>query len=433
MALTHVTEDRRETAQGAGRASTLWHSQAAMGRVGRAERVIVRGEGAYVWDAEGNQLLDTPASLWYCNVGHGRRELADVAAAQMRRLEAYQTFQQFATPPAIELAERVAALAPIPNAKVFLGSGGSDMIDFAAKLARRTWQIRGRAEKVAIISRENAYHGLHGFGTSIGGLDFNRTGLGPLIEDTVRVPHDDAEALERAIVELGADRVAAFFCEPVIGTGGVYFPEPGYLARVEEICRANDVLFVADEVITGFGRTGAMFASERFRIAPDVLLTAKGITSGYAPLGAAVVSEPLWAPFWDEDAGLIFHHGMTYSGHATACAVALANIDILEREGLVERVRSLEGPLAEAMAPLADLPAVKEVRTGAGLLAAIEPHDPALGPAVAEYCIEHGVLMRTITDGALQVSPPFVVEAEELKLTAEVVAAGFAHVGAEGA
>lgn len=434
MALTHATEDHRGPDPGTAAASTLWHSQAAMGKVGRAERVIVRGEGAYVWDADGNQLLDAPASLWYCNVGHGRAELAEVAAGQMRTLEAYQTFQQFATAPAIELAERVAALAPIPNSKVFLGSGGSDMIDFGAKLARRTWQLRGRADKLTIISRESAYHGLHGFGTSIGGLDFNREGLGPLVEDTLRIPHDDAEALERAIAELGADRVAAFFCEPVLGTGGVYYPEPGYLQRVEEICRANEVLFVVDEVITGFGRTGAMFAIERFGIEPDLLLTAKGITSGYAPLGAAVVSEPLWAPFWDEDDGLVFHHGMTYSGHATACAVALANIDIIEREGLVDRVRSLETPLAETMGPLADLPAVKEVRTGEGLLAAIEPHDQSVTAAVADYCIDNGVLMRTITGGALQVSPPFVIEPEELGLIAEVIAAGFAlHGSGSGA
>lgn len=426
MALTYASDDRRGPAQNGPTASTLWHSQAAMGTVGRAQRVIVRGEGAYVWDADGNRLLDVPASLWYCNVGHGRAELAEVAAAQMRRLEAYQTFQQFATPPAIELAERVAALAPIPNAKVFLGNGGGDMIDFACKLARRTWQLRGQENKLTIISRENAYHGLHGFGTSIGGLGINREGLGPLIEDTVRVPHDDAEALERAIAELGSDRVAAFFCEPVIGTGGVYFPEPGYLQRVEEICRAHQVLFVVDEVITGFGRTGEMFATERFGIEPDLLLTAKGITSGYAPLGAAVVSEPLWAPFWEEGEELIFRHGITYSGHATACAIAIANIDILEREGLVERVRCLEKPLAEAMQPLADLPQVKEVRTGVGLLAAIEPEDPAIAGRVADYCIDHGVLMRTITGGALQISPPFVIEPEELQLIAEVIAAGFA-------
>jgi putrescine aminotransferase len=433
MALTQAFQDNHAAAPGDATKTTLWHSQAPMGRVASAPRVIVRGEGAYVWDAEGNRLLDVPASLWYCNVGHGRAELAEVAAAQMRELAAYQTFQQFATPPAMKLAERVAALAPIPNAKVFLGSGGGDVIDFACKLARRTWQLRGHKEKLTIISRQNSYHGLHGFGTSIGGLDPNRDDLGPLVEDTLRVPHDDAEALERAIIELGADRVAAFFCEPVMGTGGVYFPEPGYLQRVEEICRANDVLFVADEVITGFGRTGEMFATERFGIEPDIILTAKGISSGYAPLGAAIISEPLWAPFWEQGSDLIFRHGVTYSGHATACAVALANIEILEREGMIERVRSLEAPLAAAMQPLAELAGVKEVRTGAGLLAAIEPHDPAIGSRVADYCIEHGVLMRTITGGALQISPPFVTEPEELCLVAEVVAEGFAQVGAGSA
>jgi putrescine---pyruvate transaminase len=427
MALTQLDKDQPLDRGRGGPAeadTALWHSQAQMSVIKRNERVISRGRGAYVWDEQGNRLLDAPASLWYCNVGHGRAELADVAARQMRELAAYHTFQQFATRPALELAERVASLAPIKRAKVFFGSGGSDMIDFAAKLARRTWQLRGRKDKLTIVTRENAYHGLHGFGTSIAGLEPNRHGYGPLVEDTVRIPRDDAEALAELVRVRGADTVAAFICEPVMGTGGVFFPVSGYLERVEEICRQNDIVFIVDEVITGFGRVGEMFASQRFGISADILLTAKGITSGYAPLGAAIVSEPLWAPFWEDGGGIIFHHGMTYSGHATACAVAMANIDILESEHLIAQVRSLESTLAAALQPLAAHPLVKEVRTGTGLLGAVELHDPEDSAKVAAYCLEHGVIIRTITDGALQISPPFVIEEDDIAFLAEVLAAG---------
>jgi adenosylmethionine-8-amino-7-oxononanoate aminotransferase len=432
MALTQADKRGPSTTRPAPDADTpLWHSQALMPHVRAAERVIVKGEGAYVWDEDGNRLLDAPAGLWYCNVGHGREELGRVAMEQMSTLASYSNFQRMATRPALDLAARIVEMVPIENAKVFLGSGGSDVVDFAAKLARRTWQLRGRPEKLTIVTRENAYHGLHGFGTSIAGLESNRVGFGPLIEDAARVPNSDAEALARLISERGSDTVAAFYCEPVMGTGGVVLPPDGYLKRVEEICRANDVLFVVDEVITGFGRTGVNFASERFGITPDIMLTAKGITSGYQPLGAAIVGEQIWEPFWQPDTELIFHHGITYSGHATACAVAMANLDVIAREGLVERVASLEGPLAEALRPLESHELVKEVRAGVGLLGAVEFHRPELGDLVMAECIENGLLIRTITNGALQVSPPFVVGEEEIEFIGATIAAALDAV-AEG-
>jgi len=392
-----------------------------MAEVRHSERVIVRGEGAYVWDEDGNRLLDATASLWYCNVGHGRAEIADAVDAQMRTLEAYHTFQQYATRPAIEIAERVAAIAPVDDPRVFLTSGGSDSVDTAAKLARRYWHVRGRDTKRMIVTRELSYHGLHGFGTSIAGLDFNLTGQGELIRETALVPTNDAAALERLVAERGADSIAAFYSEPILGTGGVIHPAEGYLEEVQRICRENEILFVADEVITGFGRAGAMFASERFGVRPDIMLLAKGITSGYMPLGAVVIAEPIWAPFWEQGSTEIFHHGITYSGHASACAAAIANIDILEREGLPDRVRSLEGPLAERLRPFADHDLVKEVRVGIGLLAAIELHDPAVSEDVARRCVENGVLTRTIAGGALHVSPPFVVTEADLDLLASVL------------
>lgn len=424
MALTHArNKGRIEASRSHPSTDTaLWHSQAFMPRVRSEELVIAKGEGAYVWDEDGNRLLDAPAALWYCNVGHGRKELAQAAKEQMEAIASYSNFQRMATRPAIDLAERLVAMSPVADAKIFLGSGGSDVVDFAAKLARRTWQVRGRKEKVTIVTRDNGYHGLHGFGTSISGLKPNRVGFGPLIEGTARIANNDAEALEALIEQRGADTIAAFYCEPVMGTGGVILPPDGYLRRVEEICRENDIVFVVDEVITGFGRVGEMFASDRFGIQPDILLTAKGITSGYMPLGAAFVAPELWEPFWAPDSKLIFHHGITYSGHAAASAVAIANIDLIEDEGLVARVAGLESGLEAALRPLESHPLVKVVRCGIGLLGAVEPIEPALGDVIMAECISRGLLIRTITDGALQISPPFVIEPEEIEFIGTTVA-----------
>ena len=230
--------------------------------------------------------LDATASLWYCNVGWGRTEIADAAAAQMRRLPAYSTFGDLTNRPADELASRIAALAPVPGSKVFLTSGGSDSIDTATKMARRYWQLRGAPERTVLIRREKAYHGMHTAGTSLAGIPANATGHGELIEDVTEVAWDDADALRAAIERDGPDRVAAFFCEPVIGAGGVFPPPEGYLKAARAVCKEHDVLFIADEVITGFGRCGDWFASDRFGLEPDIVTCAKGITSGYLPMGA---------------------------------------------------------------------------------------------------------------------------------------------------
>ena len=406
----------------ARRTTTLWHSQAHMPTVKRAERVIVRGEGAYVFTADGHRLLDAPASLWYCNVGHAREEIAVAVARQMRTIEAYSNFQEYATKPSLELAERIAVLSPVRNPKVYFTSGGSDAVDFAAKLSRRYWNALGREQKRLIVTRANAYHGLHAFGTSIAGIESNRSGYGTLIADTARVTMNDARAFQALIDERRADTVAAFFCEPVIGTGGIYHPAPGYLKAVEQICRENEILFVVDEVITGFGRTGAMFASQRFDIEPDIMLAAKGITSGYMPLGAAIVSEHVWDPFWADGSELILRHGITYSGHASACAAAHANLDILDREQLVDRVRSLETVLEAAFRPLEAHPLVREVRSGIGLLTAVHLHDSATAAGVAAYCLDHGVVGRQLNDGSLHVSPPFIITEDEIGHMAEVIA-----------
>lgn len=401
----------------------LWHPQAHMASVKQTEIVLERGEGAYVWDEQGRKLLDAPASLWYCNIGHGRSEIADAVAGQIRKLEAYSTFQRYTTRPALELAERLASMVPIEDARVFLTSGGGDSVDTAAKLVRRYWSAVGKPEKTVIVTREKAYHGLHGFGTSITGLEFNLAGLGPLIPDTVRVPTNDAAAFEGVVKEAGG-RIAAFFAEPVIGTGGVIPPSPGYFEAVQRICAGNDILFVVDEVITGFGRAGALFASERFALKPDLLLLAKGITSGYLPLGAVVVAERVWRPFWEDGSNLVFRHGITYSGHATACVASMANLDILERERLVDRVLVLERPLDEAMQSLAGHELVKDVRVGGiGLLAGIQLFDADTAERVADRCFESGVLMRVITDATLQISPPFVIDETDIAFMRDVIRA----------
>jgi adenosylmethionine-8-amino-7-oxononanoate aminotransferase len=402
--------------------SALWHPFADMGAVERSgELVISHGEGAHVYDVDGRRYFDSTASLWYANVGWGRTEIADAVAEQMRRIPAYSSFGDTTTVPTIELAEKVASLAPVPGSKVFFTSGGSDAVDTATKLARRYWQLRGSPERRVVITRQHAYHGMHVGGTSLAGIDANRAGLGPLLDDVVHVEWDSLESLQRAIDEAGADQVAAFFCEPVMGAGGVLLPPDGYLARARAICRQAGVLFVADEVITGFGRIGgAWFASSRFSLEPDLVHGAKGLTSGYQPMGVVIVAPWVAEVLWSS--GEVWRHGYTYSGHAAAAAAGLANLAIIEREGLLDRALELEQELVDVIGPLAAHDAVVEVRAGTGALAAIQL--PAgVAPGVAMALRGHGVLSRSLADGSLQVSPPFVTTRADLEAFAGAVGA----------
>jgi putrescine aminotransferase len=314
----------------------------------------------------------------------------------------------------------VAEIVPLDGAKVIFTSGGGESIDTAAKLARAYWAAVGKPDKHAVISRQFAYHGSNAYGTSLGGMAALTDVYGRLVPDVDQVPWNDAEALAEAIDRAGADRVAAFFAEPIIGAGGVLIPPDGYLERVQEICREREVLLVLDEVITGFGRTGEWFATGRYGLSPDLITVAKGITSGYIPLGGVIASARVAEPFWSEGTQNVFRHGFTYAGHATACAVGMANLQVIEREGLVQRVRELEPVLADALTPLADHPAVAEVRTGVGLLGAVELADASKLQPVIDAAYERGVLVRGIRGVALQVSPPFVITEDELETTARV-------------
>jgi adenosylmethionine-8-amino-7-oxononanoate aminotransferase len=412
-----------------------------MNAVRGAEFVVTRAEGVWVWDDRGERYLDATASLWYANVGHGRREIADAVHAQMIELDAYSVFGDYANEPALRLSERLAELAPMDDARVFLTSGGGDSIDTAAKLARQYWSVMGMPERVELISRSGGYHGTHGFGTSIGGIEANRAGYGPLIPHITTVPYDSVEALEQAILRLGPDRVAAFFVEPVIGAGGVLPPPPGYIEGVAAVCEAHGVLLVADAVICAFGRLGSWYGVERFGIEPDMITFAKGVTSGYLPLGGVVVSGKVAEPFWSQP-GHWIRHGATYAGHPVCCAAGLANIDILEREGLVTRGAELEQELVDALAePLADHPLVGGVRGGTGLMAAVELDPAALakGLTVAGVFAEvrrRGVLSRPLAS-ALAFSPPLTITSEELRLIGTAVRDGLDAVlsgaGAAGA
>lgn len=413
-----------------GRADTssLWHPFAPMGTVGTRKTVLTRAEDVWVWDEHGKKYFDGTASLWYSNVGHGRREIIEAVSAQLHRLDAYQIFNDFANEPALELADALARRAPVDNGKVFLTSGGGDAADTAAKLARRHFEITGRPERRILIAREHGYHGTHGFGTALAGMPGNRIG-GPFVPEVDIVAHDDAEALDAAIRRHGADRVAAFFVEPVIGAGGVLPPAAGYLQRVADICREHGVLLIADAVICGFGRLGNWFAIERFDVMPDMVLFAKGVTSGYQPLGGVVVSGDTAAPFWSASDAQPFRHGQTYAGHPAACAAALANIRILEEERLLDHSLTLEKVLEDGLRTLAGHPLVDSVRGGVGVLGALElaPDRLAAQPGLVQRAFEavrdHGALVRPMVS-ALGFSPPLTTTAEQVDVLIRAVTDG---------
>jgi putrescine---pyruvate transaminase len=401
--------------------TSFWRGFTSMGATRDREVRIVRGEGCRVWDSEGSEYLDGTASLWYCNVGHGRAEIADRAAAQMRELAGFHTFGPLSNEPVEELAARVAAIAPMPDAAVFFTpGGGSDAVDSAGKIARRYWSALGKPDKQIFVSRQHGYHGMNAYGTSLAGIPANVAGYGELVGQIEHVPWDSVEAVSE-LFENSASHIAAFIGEPVIGAGGVIPPPDGYWAAIRELCDTHEVLLISDEVISGFGRLGSWFGCQRYGVEPDLMTCAKGLTSGYIPLGAVVVSTRVQAPFWDEPSAPPFRHGYTYGGHPTACAAGLANLDIIDRERLLERVVEHE-PILEAAVrdAFADSPLAHDVRA-VGLLAAVElpPAVLAVEPRLPDLIEAHarrlGLITRGLRGCALQLSPSFVTSPDDLR------------------
>jgi adenosylmethionine-8-amino-7-oxononanoate aminotransferase len=403
------------------------------------EVVIASGDGAVITDTNGNDYIDATAALWYCNVGYGRREIADAVAEQLMRLHAYSSFGAYTTEATLRISDRLTTISPMPNSVVYLASGGSDAIDTAAKLARRYWDVVGKPHKTLLVSREHSYHGMHAMGTSLVGMPAMRNGYGgePFINEVVRVPALDVEAVAK-VFDQRRDEIAVFFGEPVIGAGGVIPPTDSYWRDISALCKQYDVLLVADEVITGFGRTGQLWATQRYGIEPDMITFAKGVTSGYMPLGGVLVGERIRAPFWDEPiAGAVFRHGYTYSGHSGAAAAALANLDIIEREGLVERVRMLEPVLDKAVRRLEGAPMVGEIRT-VGLTAAVAltpaqlEKDPATPDKVVAAALRHGVASRVLRAHAIHISPPFVITEDQIDAMVDGIGNALEDVAAVG-
>jgi adenosylmethionine-8-amino-7-oxononanoate aminotransferase len=389
--------------------SSLWHAFAEMHVVQDHPFVVARGEGCHVFDQAGNRYLDATAGLWFANLGYGRPEVIEAVRRQMETLFAYHTFTDFAAPPTIELADHIASKVSQRGSKVFFTSGGSDAVDTAAKLVRRFHALTGNPQRTVFIARDWAYHGMHTYGTSLAGIETNRAGYGDLVGDVVIVPHDDPEAVAKAIEHAGADRIAGLFCEPVIGAGGVRPVPLDYLLGVRDLVRQAGGLFISDEVITGFGRLGDWFGANRFNLEPDLILFAKGVTAGYQPLGGVVAAPNVAAPFF-ETPGVMWRHGYTYSGHASACAAGLAVCRIYQEESVFARANELEKELGAAVASLEDLAPVTGTRAGTGAMAAVQldPDDPTLAPRITAAVRELGVITRAIAGNGLQISPPLV-------------------------
>jgi putrescine---pyruvate transaminase len=401
-------------------------------------RIITQADGCYITDGDGVRLLDGMAGLWCVNIGYGREELADVAAAQMRELSYYNTFFKTATPPAILLADKVASLAGGQLQHVFFNSSGSEANDTVFRMVRHYWTLKGEPARKIFISRHNAYHGSTVAGASLGGMKYmHAQGDLPIAGvEHVRQPYwfnegfgtdpqqfatDCASAIEERILAVGPENVAAFIGEPVQGAGGVIMPPPGYWPQVEAICRKYGILLIADEVICGFGRLGHWFGHHHFGFSPDIISMAKGLSSAYLPISATAVSSDIVATL---KTGGDFVHGFTYSGHPVCAAVALRNIEIIERENLVERTRTVTGPaLTAALARLTDHPLVGEVRN-LGLLGAIEivsepgtnkrftGKEGVAGPMVRDTCIKNGLMVRGIRDSIVMCPPLIITQAQ---------------------
>jgi adenosylmethionine-8-amino-7-oxononanoate aminotransferase len=431
----------------------LWlHFSRMSAYADRPVPTIERGEGAYIWDSNGKRYLDALSGLFVVQAGHGRREIAAAMAAQAEKLE-YFPIWGYAHPGAIELADRLAALAPGSLNKVFFSSGGSEAVETAYKLAKAYFKAVGKPGKYKVISRNIAYHGVTQGALSVTGVPGFKADFEPLLPGSVRVPNtnfyrapafvaDDEKAfgqwaanrVEEAILAEGPDSVAAVFAEPVQNAGGCFPPPPGYFERLREICNIYDVLLVSDEVICAYGRLGTMFGSQKFGYEPDIITSAKGLTSGYAPLGAAIISDKLYEPFSRD--GAIFAHGYTWAGHPVACAAALANLDVFEKEDLLGNVLRHENDFRRTLEKLYDLPIVGNIR-GDGYFYGIElvkdkttketfvgaEAERVLRGVLSPALWEAGLYCRADDRGdpVVQVAPPLICGQEEFDFMEQVL------------
>lgn len=403
----------------------------------KGPRIITHAKGVYLWDSEGNQILDGMAGLWCVAIGYGRDELAEAASKQMRELPYYNLFFQTAHPPVLELSKAIADIAPEGMNHVFFTGSGSEGNDTMLRMVRHYWAIKGQPNKKTIISRVNGYHGSTVAGASLGGMTYMHEQGDLPIPGIVHIPQPywfgeggdmspeefgiwAANQLEEKILELGVDNVGAFIAEPIQGAGGVIVPPDSYWPRIKEILAKYDILFVADEVICGFGRTGEWFGSDFYDLKPDMMTIAKGLTSGYIPMGGLIVRDEVVAVL---NEGGDFNHGFTYSGHPVAAAVALENIRIMRDEKIIQRAHEKAAPyLQKRLRELSDHPLVGEVR-GVGLLGAIElVKDKATraryegrgaGMICRQFCFDNGLIMRAVGDTMI-IAPPLVISEAEI-------------------
>jgi putrescine---pyruvate transaminase len=418
---------------------------------------LVRGKGAYVWDSKGRRYLDGLSSLWNVAVGHGRPEIARAVAAQARTLAYAPTLLGFSTEPAIRLAARIARMAPKGLSHVMFTSGGSESNESVIRLVRLYWRLRGRADKIGIVALRNAYHGTSSGAASLTGLAGFHRYYEPQLPEVSRIPRPYcyrcelgktypacglacADELEAVIVREGAERIGAVIAEPVQGVGGVVIPPPGWFERIRAICDRHDLLLVVDEVITGFGRLGKAFGIQRSKVIPDLLVFAKAVTSGYQPLGGVILHDRVWRTLVDAGPEFVLHHGYTYSGHPVACAAALANLDIIEREDLIGEARRKAPYFKRRVETLATLPIVGEVRA-VGLMAAVElvrdkaarapfPPDAQVAARVRAAALRRGVILRPGAD-LIVICPPLVVTREQIDLIVRVLGEAITEVAAE--
>ncbi len=368
---------------------------------------IVSGDGVKLTDDAGNEYIDGLASLWLCQIGHGNRTVIDAIGAQLNQLATYNTFEPFSNGPAVDLAEMVRARSQHPDGRVFLACSGSEAVDTALKFARRVHHLNGDTDRQIIVRRTAGYHGVNVGGTSVQGGAAYREGWGDLMPHVVEIPNDDVEPAAQLFAEQG-ERIAAVISEPIQGAGGVIPPPPGYFEGLRRLCDEHGALLIFDEVICGFGRTGSWFAGQTFGVAPDMFTFAKGVTSGYIPLAGVLVSRDI-ADLLEADETK-FMHGYTYSGHPTACAAGVANIEVIESEGLVERANDIGERMEEGFLALQGDGMIDSYRGLGGIWACDLGRDAT---EAKEAFLKRGVITRSIGN-ALAFCPPLIITDDEI-------------------